>query len=301
MQVRHLSQLQVAVRFLDLNLRVCKGGQMSFSKNASTEGVSSSLAASPSVSPESPSYETYWEKLKESARYHPANRLRYFLITSLARPFMKENTHLIDLGCGDSTILSVLREEFPRGNYTGCDISSKVVELNQARFAGVQYFQADISSKEFLQKVRTRNLQAPDVVVSCEVIEHLKNDEQMLKNVFELLPSGGVFILTTQSGPRYRVDRELLHHLRHYRLDELRNRMRAHGFEVLRSSTRGFPVLNLQKVLVNLFYDSVMKSVGSGGKPGFFARTAMGLMYWGMRLSPALLGGPQLILLARKP
>lgn len=245
-------------------------------------------------------YEDYWDRLKESARYHPANRFRYSLIVQMLRRHLKPGMRILDMGCGDARLLSYLKGIWPENRFFGCDISNQVVNANRAREKGILFFQADISASDFVDRAREHGVEPCDVIVSSEVIEHLENDQGLIKNAIAFLKPGGQLILTTQSGPRYRVDLELLHHLRHYRRCELEAMVLNHGFKVDSSFGCGFPILNLQKILVNLMFGTVMRATASSGKPRVWVRGVMALMYYAMRLAPRV-GGPQLVVVARRP
>lgn len=62
-----------------------------------------------------------------------------------------------------------------------------------------------------------------DGVIAIEVIEHIREDEVFIKNIYSILKPGGFLILTTPNGdviPRNNPD-----HVRHYRLEELKGKL----------------------------------------------------------------------------
>jgi len=90
------------------------------------------------------------------------------------------------------------------------------------------------------------------------------------------------------------MDREVLGHLRHYEKSGLVGMLRKVGFDVVKASSNGFPMLSLQKRLVDVFFDQIMPSVTSGKPTGTLQTFAMGATYWLWRLFP-LPFGPQLV------
>ena len=245
-------------------------------------------------------YEDYWNKLQDSAKYHPANRYRYHLMTELLAKVLKPGMTVLDMGCGDARLVTHLRELWPECQFFACDISERVVEANQRREPKVSFFQADVSASDFCTKAKEMGASSVDVVVSSEVIEHVENDDALIANALALLNEDGHFILTTQSGPRYRVDFELLHHLRHYKKNELAQRLQGAGFLLRHSYACGFPVLTLQKIVANFAFDSVMKAAANTSEPKLWVRWIMATMFFAMKWSPRW-GGPQLVMHATRP
>jgi len=244
-------------------------------------------------------YEVYWSRLQESSRYHPANRFRYFLIASRLRRYLKPGMSLLDMGCGDARLLLRLRSRWPQNRFAGCDISHKVIGYNREQHPGIEFFQADVSARDLAERASETSRSGFDIVICSEVIEHVEDDRGLLQNAAALLAPGGYLILTTQSGPQYRIDFELVHHLRHYRRTDLEGLVRAEGLEIVESFNCGFPVLNLQKIVANAMMDTVMRSTASSEKPPGIVRAIMLIMYVLMRFSPKW-SGPQIFIAARR-
>jgi len=72
-----------------------------------------------------------------------------------------------------------------------------------------------------------------DIIGLFDVLEHIKDDEDMLVRLHSALAADGVLVLTV---PAYRwlwsVHDERNMHFRRYRASELRRKLEAHGFEV---------------------------------------------------------------------
>lgn len=252
------------------------------------------------AAPVSAEYEEYWTRLQDSARYHPANRFRYALIARRILKYVDRGKTVLDMGCGDARLLRHLRAMRPHNVFAGCDISSHVVGLNAANNPGIAFFAADVAAADFAARAASAGAGAVDAIVSSEVIEHVEDDRGLVANLATLLKPGGYAILTTQSGPRYRIDLELLHHLRHYDRRALDGMLRDAGLEIVESFNCGFPVLNLQKIVANAMFDTVIKATATSTRPPLPVRVIMNVMYAAMRLSPHGLG-PQLVVVARKP
>jgi SAM-dependent methyltransferase len=245
-------------------------------------------------------YEVYWSRLHDSAQYHPANRFRYWLIASRLRRYLKTGTSVLDMGCGHAGLLARLSSDFPSGHFAGCDISRNVIARNKVQHPEMGFFAADVTAEEFAgQAAGALGRSGFDIVISSEVIEHVENDAALLRNAVAALSPGGYLILTTQSGPRYRVDFELLHHLRHYDRAALEDMVKSAGLDIVEGFNCGFPVLTLQKIIANAMFSTVMKAAASSNRPPAIVRLIMAVMYVLMRVSPKW-SGPQIVIVARR-
>jgi SAM-dependent methyltransferase len=246
-------------------------------------------------------YEAYWSGFQESAQYHPSNRFRYSLLVSRLKRFLKPGMSVLDMGCGDARLLLSLKSQWPLARFTGCDISHTVIGYNRERHRNIEFFQADVSAPGLADKAaEAAGPNRFDIVISTEVIEHVVDDGGLLRNAAALLAPGGIFILTTQSGPRYRIELEWLHHLRHYRRSDLEQLVRAAGLEIIESFNCGFPALNLQKIIANTMPEMVMRSTTTSKEAPPIVRAGMFITYLLMRCSLKWFG-PQIVIVGRRP
>lgn len=107
-------------------------------------------------------------------------------LVSMVRAPGKKNVEIHDFGCGEGILSSILSHV---GNVTGCDISKKAIEEAQRQYPKVKFFEIDAEK----QQVESRF----DIVVSQEVIEHIRNKENYLQSCRQCLRAGGFLILTT--------------------------------------------------------------------------------------------------------
>jgi 2-polyprenyl-3-methyl-5-hydroxy-6-metoxy-1,4-benzoquinol methylase len=251
-----------------------------------------------SSSLETHDYEKYWKDLSRSSSYHPANRLRYHLIeNALMRIVIDTKITVLDAGCGDGSLLKALAGHSKFASLVGIDVSEKRVEQNRLENSKIQFYQADLGVFGSLPKDLPGKF---DIVISSEVIEHIADDAQFLKSLFALCKPGGRVILTTQSGPRFKMDVEVLGHLRHYKIDDLENLICAAGFQIERSLQTGFPWISLQKRLVDSMSGLVKKTLASGAEPSLGMKALLSTLSVLYRLNVKGYG-PQLLVVAKKP
>jgi SAM-dependent methyltransferase len=162
---------------------------------------------------------------------------------------------ILDLGCGNGRLLSMLREHGAAAwELEGIDFSAEAVERCRAKG-----FRA--------QATRIEDFEAEDgsfdAVVMMQLIEHLHDPRAALSRVGALLRPGGVFILETPNvgGLDYRWFRGrwwgMYHFPRHWNLfstSALRRLLADAGFTVLRTdyliSTSSW-ILSLHNLLVD--------------------------------------------------
>jgi 2-polyprenyl-3-methyl-5-hydroxy-6-metoxy-1,4-benzoquinol methylase len=203
-------------------------------------------------------YNDYWSAMRASSRFHPGNRFRYRLIAETLRrcmPMTDAKLNICDLGCGDAELLTFVALLYPKAMLFGIDLSSDQIARNKATFMDISFHCLDAGQyiKDFHENF--------DIVLSSEVIEHIENDEIYLENLARILKPGGIFCLTTQSGKMYRMDREILMHKRSYNRIDLQNRLIKQNVRIIESRQSGFPILTLQKILVNIFFDNVIRHI----------------------------------------
>ena len=200
----------------------------------------------------------------------------------------------MDLGCGNGTLLRHLRGQPGLERLVGIDASQEIITRNRARGDGIEFFQGD------LQELQRPDLSGwADVVICSEVIEHMPDPDPVFPAAWDLLKPGGMFLLSTQSGKRRRHDIELLGHLRHFELSELKAKVCAAGFTVTRAWACGWPVLNLQKIAASALLGRVTRELASEQEPSFFFRVACRLVGAGLKFSSKSMG-PQVFVVAQK-
>lgn len=104
-----------------------------------------------------------------------------------AKPYLKDGSAVLDIGCGRAALLDVFRP----GRYVGVDILDVVLDANSARhpqhtFVGVN-----------IEKDSLEHLGKFDTVVMLAILEHLVDPVEALRNVATTLAPGGKIVLTT--------------------------------------------------------------------------------------------------------
>lgn len=118
-------------------------------------------------------------------------RLTYRNILSRVRPALRNEPEcrVLEVGCGSGYLLSRLEELVPRAELWGLEYDPRLVSLTCSKLKRAKVIQGNAESFALPGQF--------DLVVSCQVIEHLYNPIGMIKSAHEQLKSGGLFAFTT--------------------------------------------------------------------------------------------------------
>jgi SAM-dependent methyltransferase len=80
-----------------------------------------------------------------------------------------------------------------------------------------------------------------DAVVMLNVLEHIRDDDAALAQVYRILKPGGIAIIEVPAGPHlYDAYDKALKHFRRYEMGELKAKLQKAGFSIERQSHLGF-------------------------------------------------------------
>ena len=155
--------------------------------------------------------------------FRSRNRL---LIWALQHYFPKAETFL-EIGCGTGFVLSGFKAAFPDLVLSGSEVFSEGLGFAASRLPGVELFQMDARRIPFKDEF--------DVVGAFDVLEHVKQDEEVLAQMHQAVHKGGGILITVPHHPFLWSDSdEFARHVRRYRAHELRAKVMKTGFDVLR-------------------------------------------------------------------
>ena len=130
----------------------------------------------------------YQEALADGTDHWCARRYK-----SLALNVLRYLPHVegrcLDVGCGEGLIADTLKRHRPGLTVCGTDISHVRLVRAAARVGGVGFVVGDILSLPWEDG-------SFDVVVCCEVLEHLPEQEPALEEMFRILKNNGLLLVT---------------------------------------------------------------------------------------------------------
>lgn len=202
-------------------------------------------------------YETLYRIESGHWWYKARRKIIYNLIKQYRSGFGKD-IKILDTGCGTGMLLKEM-ESF--GVCYGIDISQRAVDFCKNRGIGnVQI--ADAANIPYSDNTF-------DVVVALDVIEHIKDDENALKEIYRALKPQGMAIIAVPAFMfLWGVTDVISQHYRRYTLSELRKKIEDRHFSIIRSSyfnTFLFPFIALVRLAARHLHIPI-KSEASEGK-----------------------------------
>jgi SAM-dependent methyltransferase len=153
------------------------------------------------------------------------------LIVGLAEKFFPQARSFMEIGCGTGTILGAIARSRRWGRLVGSELHpSGLAHARQRLPAGVEFVQMD-----------ARDIPAVgvfDLTGAFDVIEHIADDEGVLRGLRAATsPGGGIIVAVPQHPWLWSAADDIAHHQRRYRRGELEDKLRRNGFEILFSSS----------------------------------------------------------------
>ena len=206
---------------------------------------------------ESPAGQPWSEALEhlhqESSRTHFLDLwTRTAIIERLTVPY--DEAILLDLGCSTGYLLEDLQQNFPRAHLAGIDYVSSGLHAARANVADALLLRADAQKLPLVSGLI-------DAVVSANLLEHIPDDLEALRQMFDVVRPGARVVLVVPAGRRlYDYYDRFLYHQRRYGRHELASKARSAGFEVLEDLYLGslvYPAFWIVKKRNRLFRDEL--------------------------------------------
>ena len=153
------------------------------------------------------------------------------LIVGLANKFFPRARRFLEIGCGNGAVLQAMARSRLWDRLVGSELHPSGLAHARKRLpAQVEFVQMD-----------ARNIPGVgvfDLTGAFDVIEHIADDEGVLRGLREATQTGGGTIIAVPQHPWLwsRAD-DIAHHQRRYRRGELEAKLLRCGFEVLFSSS----------------------------------------------------------------
>lgn len=138
---------------------------------------------------------------------------------------------VLEAGCGIGNFTELLLD---RERLVCTDYDPFYVEMIQRRYGhleNVRTVKMDLTDTAAYPNVK---IEKPDTIICLNVLEHIEQDEHVLRQYFDLLEPGGHAIILVPCHPwLYSECDKALGHFRRYTPEELRGKMQKAGFEVV--------------------------------------------------------------------
>ena len=253
--------------------------------------------APPSVRPTHDDWNRHWDTYAESAALNPAQAYRRRLIFERLQ-LGAGAARVLELGSGQGDLSSEIATRHPGVELLGLDISFTGIEIAKQKVPAGTFYQQDFM-RPFAVPEHYRAWATH--AVCSEVLEHVDDPVQVLKNARRCLAPGARLVVTVPAGPRSAFD---LHigHKRHFTPASLQAVFTGAGLEVETLHGAGFPFFNLYRLVVVARGEKLIDDATNQGPLPVSARVAMRAFSWLFELNSGVTRwGWQLVAVAREP
>lgn len=185
----------------------------------------------PALARHAPGYDpAHYEQLSQLEAGNFWFQSRNRLILDAIRRHAPDAGRYLEIGCGTGFVLGAVARAFPDMACSGSEIFTEGLGIAATRAPGAQLFQMDARSIPFVSHF--------DLVGAFDVLEHIEDDETVIRQVHDALRSGGKVVLTVPQHPfLWSAQDEAAHHVRRYMRGELEQKLQRHGFRLLASTS----------------------------------------------------------------
>jgi trans-aconitate methyltransferase len=138
--------------------------------------------------------------------------------------------NFLEIGCGTGFVLSAVARQFPAAQLAGSEYLAEGLIYARQRVPNAELTQMDARHIPYQSHW--------DAIGAFDVLEHIAEDEQVLREIAKALKPGGmVFITVPQHRWLWSAVDEYACHVRRYEAAELHQKVRAAGFKILHSTS----------------------------------------------------------------
>lgn len=169
----------------------------------------------------------FFEKLARIEDRHFWFRFRNRLLSGLVRDLVEplpNGFRVLEAGCGNGNVLRFLTVAIRRGAVIGIDLFEEGLRLARQR-SNAMLVRGDVHTSPFQCQF--------EIIGAFDVIEHLHDDRQALRDFHRLLSDDGLLLLTVPAHMAlWSYFDEAAGHFRRYSRKELEQTLQACGFRV---------------------------------------------------------------------
>lgn len=170
-------------------------------------------------------------------------RSRNNLIIWALKKYFPQARNFLELGCGTGYVLTDVEKRIPHLTISGSEIYQRGIEQARRRISASKLLQLDAREMPFSEEF--------DVIGAFDVLEHIKQDELVLKQIHKSLKGkgSGLVITVPQHQFLWSALDEVAHHERRYERKELEAKLARAGFRTIKMTS--FVSLLLPLLLVS--------------------------------------------------
>lgn len=201
------------------------------------------VAFSPEIAAASEGYDAaFFAQLSRVEAKNFWFRSRNHLIIWALKRYFPQAQSFLEVGCGTGFVLSGIEQACSQLALFGSEVFATGLGFAAQRLSRATLFQMDARTIPFVDEF--------DVIGAFDVIEHIQQDVEVLKQMYQAIKPGGGVLLTVPQHPwLWSQFDDIGHHVRRYQAQELKAKVELAGFKVLRMTS--FVSLLLPLMLVS--------------------------------------------------
>ena len=161
--------------------------------------------------------------------------------------YLPDTKNFLEIGCGTGFVLSGISKAKPSLKTYASEFFKEGLDFAKARMPKTTLFQMDARNIPFAEEF--------DTIGAFDVIEHIQEDTQVLKEIHKALrPGGGLMLTVPLHQWMWSAQDDYAHHVRRYAVKELCDKAQGAGFEILRKT--GFVSLLLPLMYTSRYFQS---------------------------------------------
>ena len=166
------------------------------------------------------------------------------LITWALKCFKGNSANFLEVGCGTGFVLKGISHALPSIHLVGTEIYREALNYALDRVPTGEFMQMDARQTPFYAEF--------DAVGAFDVLEHINDDETVVRELYSALKPGGVLLLSVPQHPfLWSATDEYACHVRRYTNDNIVRVIKRSGFHILRNTSfvfTLFPLMCLSRI-----------------------------------------------------
>jgi SAM-dependent methyltransferase len=219
------------------------------------------------------------------------------LLAWALKKYLPHSRNLLEIGCGTGFVLQGLQRAFPSLRLTASEIFCEGLRVAAQRVPQASLLQMDALHMPFREEF--------DVIGAFDVLEHIEDDETVLRQMYVAAKKGGGVMITVPQHPWLwsEIDR-LSGHVRRYSGPELKDKAERAGFRVLRMTSFVailLPLMVIVRLLKKRGSEDFLAEYDISRFSNLFLERLLDLEAALIRLGVSLRSGGSLLLVAERP
>ncbi|MEA5616574.1 class I SAM-dependent methyltransferase [Cronbergia sp. UHCC 0137] len=152
------------------------------------------------------------------------------LIIWALKNYFTQMYQCLEIGCGTGFVLSEIEQTFPQLTLYGSEAFITGLDFARKRLSRSELFQMDARKIPFEDEF--------DLICAFDVLEHIKEDEIVLKSMYRATNKYGGILLTVPQHPWLWSQADAYaRHVRRYSKEDLKNKVEDAGFRIVKMTS----------------------------------------------------------------